>query len=278
MAGGTTDAEERFAFGENWRDFSRTLTPEKIMGARDGIARLLGTDDLSGRTFLDVGCGSGLMSLAAHRMGANVTAFDYDPASVSTSVAVRDAHAGPDAYPVMQGSALDAEFVRSLGTFDVVYSWGVLHHTGDLWGACQVVTGAVAPGGLLALAIYNDQGLPSRVWTRVKKAYVEGGRVRRQALLAGYAGYFRARDLVALALAARHGLPCLGAEQRAMKSRGRGMDRRHDLVDWVGGYPFEVAKPEDLFRFYRERGFTLLELTTCRGSLGCNEFVFRRGD
>lgn len=276
MVAGSTDAEERFAFGENWRDFSRTLSPQRIAGARDGVARLLGTADLSGRTFLDVGCGSGLMSLAAHQMGARVTAFDYDADSVSTTIAVRDAHAGADAYPVMQGSALDADFVRSLGTFDVVYSWGVLHHTGDLWRACDVVADAVAPGGTLALAIYNDQGLPSRVWSRVKKAYVEGGSVRRQALVSAYSAYFHARDGLALAMASRHGRGRLATERGALRERSRGMDRTHDLVDWIGGYPFEVAMPDEVFRFYRERGFSLVELSTCRGGLGCNEFAFRR--
>lgn len=276
MPASSTDADERFAFGENWRDFSRSLDASRIDSARDGIARLLGTGDLSGQTFLDVGSGSGLMSLAAHRMGAHVTAFDYDPDSVSTSAAVRDAHAGSDAYQVMQGSALDEDFVRSLGTFDIVYSWGVLHHTGDLWRACEIVADAVAPGGRLALAIYNDQGLPSRVWTRVKKAYVEGGPARRRALVGVYSGYFSARRGVALALAARHGGTVLREERQGAASRNRGMDRRHDLVDWVGGYPFEVAKPEEVFRFFRSRGFDLVELTTCAGSLGCNEFAFRR--
>ena len=49
-----------------------------------------------------------------------------------------------------------------------------------------------------------------------------------------------------------------------------------DLIDWVGGYPFEVSTPEQIFDFYRARGFTLPRLHTCGGSLGCNEFVFRK--
>jgi hypothetical protein len=50
-----------------------------------------------------------------------------------------------------------------------------------------------------------------------------------------------------------------------------------DLIDWVGGYPFEVAKPEAILDFYLRRGFTLKRLVTCGGSLGCNEYVFVRG-
>jgi 2-polyprenyl-6-hydroxyphenyl methylase/3-demethylubiquinone-9 3-methyltransferase len=49
-----------------------------------------------------------------------------------------------------------------------------------------------------------------------------------------------------------------------------------DVVDWVGGYPFEVAKPEQIFDFYRDRAFEPTRLTTCRGTSGCNQFVFRR--
>jgi 2-polyprenyl-6-hydroxyphenyl methylase/3-demethylubiquinone-9 3-methyltransferase len=52
------------------------------------------------------------------------------------------------------------------------------------------------------------------------------------------------------------------------------MDRKHDLIDWVGGWPFEVSTPEEVFNFYRRRGFQLEALKTCAGGLGCNEFVF----
>ena len=53
------------------------------------------------------------------------------------------------------------------------------------------------------------------------------------------------------------------------------MSRRHDLLDWVGGYPFEVATPEEVFAFCHDRGFELQELSTCGGGLGCNQFVFQ---
>ncbi len=56
----------------------------------------------------------------------------------------------------------------------------------------------------------------------------------------------------------------------------RGMSRWHDYLDWVGGYPFEVAKPEEVFEFCRDRGFELENMTTCGGGFGCNEFVFVR--
>lgn len=266
------DSPPRFAFGENWRDFSRGLGVEQLAGAERGIERLIGTRDLSGRTFLDVGSGSGLMSLAAHRMGASVTAFDFDDDAVATTTSVRDALAGEDAYPVLQGSALDQDFVAGLGQFDVVYSWGVLHHTGDLWEACEVVAGAVRPDGLLAIAIYNDQGFASRVWGTVKRTYVAGGPVTRRVLVTACGLGFGARRAVADAVGARG----RGAALEAGAERVRGMDRRHDLVDWVGGYPFEVAKPEEVFAFYEARGFRMARMVTCAGGHGCNEFLFRR--
>lgn len=260
-------AEGRFAFGANWRDFSREIGPEQVAAAREGIARLCGAEDLAGRSFLDIGSGSGLMSLAAHQMGASVVAFDYDADSVATTASVRDAFAGEGAYPVRRGSVLDPAFMAELGEFDIVYSWGVLHHTGDLWRACELAAAAVAPGGVLAIAIYNDQGAASRGWTRVKRAYVTGGPLRRRALVAAAGAYFQLRSLAARVV--------VGAPSQP---RPRGMDRRHDLVDWVGGYPFEVTSPEAVFEFFRQRAFTLEALSTCGGGLGCNEFAFRRSD
>src|SRR5262249_34373036 len=56
--------------------------------------------------------------------------------------------------------------------------------------------------------------------------------------------------------------------------RLRGMSRWRDIIDWVGGYPYEYASADELFDFYRSRGFTLTKLK-CRGvGLGCHEFVF----
>jgi 2-polyprenyl-6-hydroxyphenyl methylase/3-demethylubiquinone-9 3-methyltransferase len=56
----------------------------------------------------------------------------------------------------------------------------------------------------------------------------------------------------------------------------RGMSKWHDLIDWVGGYPFEVAKPEQIFEYFRNRGFQMDKLVTCAGALGCNEYIFTR--
>ena len=53
------------------------------------------------------------------------------------------------------------------------------------------------------------------------------------------------------------------------------MSRWHDCVDWIGGYPFEVAKPGDVVDFCGRHGFEPVK-TVARDGLGCNEFVFQR--
>jgi 2-polyprenyl-6-hydroxyphenyl methylase/3-demethylubiquinone-9 3-methyltransferase len=264
-------AGERFAFGSNWKAFIDLVDDARIDAAVASLRGALRGVELAGRTFLDVGCGSGLFSLAAHRLGARVHSFDFDAESVAATAELRRRFGGDGDWTIEQGSILDEDLVAGLGRFDVVYSWGVLHHTGDLWRALDLVTRLVAPGGSLFISIYNDQGLQSRVWRVIKRRYNASGALTRRALVGGSAVYFGARRSVVRV--ARLTGPIRGDGPRP---RPRGMSGRHDLVDWVGGYPFEVAKPEQVFGFLRDRGYELRHLTTCGGGIGCNEFVFER--
>ena len=140
---------ERFEFGANWTRFLKTLDDTRIATAQASLCGMLETETLQGRTFVDVGCGSGLFSLAARRLGAKVHSFDYDPKSVACSTELRRRYFPDDSrWTVEAGSALDAEYLRSLGKFDLVYSWGVLHHTGDMAGALANAAGLeVSHGG-----------------------------------------------------------------------------------------------------------------------------------
>lgn len=264
-------AGDRFAFGENWTGFLDLVDDVRISMAIESLKSMLSVSDLKGLSFLDIGSGSGLFSLAARRLGAEVTSFDYDASSVACTAEMRRRFAPDDPqWTVTRGSVLDSTFLRSLGTFDIVYSWGVLHHTGDMWSALKNTVPLVSPRGRLYISIYNDQGRASRVWTRVKAAYNTSGRARRRLILLAVSIYFRYHLAVtSLLRIARRG-------QNEQHQRGRGMDRRHDLVDWVGGWPFEVAKPELVFNLFRERGFELLGLKTCAGGIGCNELLFGR--
>lgn len=262
---------KRFAFGRNWQEFSQLVDEDRIAGARESIVAALGTSDLAGRSFLDIGCGSGLFSLAALQLGARVHSFDYDPDAVATTGRLRDRYAPDSDWRVEQGSVLDSSLISRLGQFDIVYSWGVLHHTGALWDALEAACRLVAPGGLLYVSIYNDQGLRSRAWTHVKRTYNASGPATRRLLVAGSRMYLTAPGrAVALLKLARSGRRPAGGQAR----RARGMSAQYDLIDWVGGYPFEVAAPEEVFRVGRRHGMELRHLKTCGGGLGCNEYVF----
>jgi 2-polyprenyl-6-hydroxyphenyl methylase/3-demethylubiquinone-9 3-methyltransferase len=223
---------------------------------------MLETDSLNGKQLLDIGSGSGLSSLAAYRLGATVTSFDYDPQSVECTDYLRRNFAGDDVrWRILQGSILDNTLALRLGQFDIVYSWGVLHHTGNMALALSNAANLVGRNGLLFIALYNDQGWISTYWTLVKRAWVFVPAMRPLLVLA-------------------HAPYLLGGRwiNRFLRRKGsleRGMNLWHDMIDWLGGYPFEVATPDEIVAFALSRNFSLLRLKTCGGRPGCNEFVFR---
>ncbi|MEA2126196.1 MAG: hypothetical protein QOI80_2978 [Solirubrobacteraceae bacterium] len=277
MASSSTETgaptDDRFAFGENWRAFLGVLDEERIQEAERSLCDFLGTDSLAGKRFLDVGSGSGLFSLAAYRLGAEaVHSLDYDPSSVGCTQELRRRYGDADRWTIERGDALDAEYMGSLGTWDVVYSWGVLHHTGALWKALANVAPLVAPGGQLYIAIYNDQGFRSDQWTRIKRGYNALPTALRKPYTAAVMAPI---ELAKVAVYAARGDVRTYVDSWRTYKRSRGMSRWHDMIDWVGGYPFEVAGPDAIFHFYTERGFRLERLWTTSSS-GCNQFVFRR--
>lgn len=258
-----------FQFGANWRSFLSSLDEGRIGEAERSLTGMLRQGTLEGLKFLDAGSGSGLFSLAARRLGAAVHSFDRDPLSVACAEELKRRYFPDDpGWRIEEGSVLDEPYLRSLGSFDVVYSWGVLHHTGDLWGACDKVSIPLAPGGRLFVALYNDQGLISRFWHEVKRAYCSGP-VGRWGVGAVILPLF-AFQAVFIGVV-KHGNP---AGHFLEYRKKRGMSIVHDWVDWLGGYPYEPAKPDDVFHRFREKGLVLENLVVTR-RYGCNEFVFR---
>lgn len=262
---------ECFAFGANWRNFLRVLNEERILQAEQSLKTMLETDTLEGRRFLDIGCGSGLFSLAAHQAGAAVHSFDSDPEAVACTQELKDRFF-PDStrWTIEEASVLDEAYVSSLDKFDIVYAWGVLHHTGDMWQALDYASIPLAPGGWLYIAIYDDAGVRSRLWVHLKRICNRLPNVLRMPYIL-LVSIPRAVQLITHPVL----LSILGGEPFPSNAKIRGMSRWYDMIDWVGGYPYEFAKPERIFDFYRERGLALQRLLTVGGDLACNEFVFR---
>jgi 2-polyprenyl-6-hydroxyphenyl methylase/3-demethylubiquinone-9 3-methyltransferase len=253
----------RFRFGENWERFIEDIDEMRLQKAEGSLRDMLGVADLRGLRFLDIGSGSGLFSLAARRLGASVYSFDFDPVSVACTRVLREKYfAGDSEWYIEKGSVLDDAYMAELGTFDIVYSWGVLHHSGDMAHALDNAAKAVSTCGKLFIALYNDQGLISHYWTFVKKAYNRNP-LLRVLIIVVHTPY----------------LYCLRWLVRKVSGRSsveRGMALWRDMIDWLGGYPFEVSTPAQIFKLHRDRGFVLRALVTCGGRTGCNEYVFER--
>ena len=262
---------DRFEFGKNWTAFLQHLNEDRISEARKSLVDMLGMESLEGKTFLDIGSGSGLFSLVARQLGAQVHSFDYDKHSVSCTQEMRKRYFPDDAqWTVEQGDILSDDYLKNVSSADIVYSWGVLHHTGDMWTALKNAGTFVKPGGKLFVAIYNDQGYKSKVWRFLKRMYCAStpGRLLVTALGSTYFFLILLKeDLVRL----RNPVTRYNEYKK-----NRGMSMWYDWIDWFGGYPFEVAKPDELFDFYQAKGFSLDRLITVGGNLACFELVFSK--
>ncbi len=270
----------RFTFGKNWQDFNaRYLNRERVDLAKKSLRDFLGVGDLRGKTFVDVGTGSGVYSLAAFELGAErIVSFDVDRQCVACCKDLHASVGAPSHWTVEEGSALDRTFIRSLGAFDVVYSWGVLHHTGKMWDAIENVFGLVAPGGVFFLAIYNKaDGIclypdgrfgSSRFWLRVKQCYAA-----LPALLQRCVDYACMAVLfVGYVVTLRNPFRVIRSHQDTFN---KGMSWETIITDWLGGLPYEYATAAEIFHFARKRGFSLENLT-CNNGLLNNEFLLRK--
>lgn len=252
-----------FKFGENWASFSRQLDEAHVEEAMRSLESLFGKTKLNGSSFLDIGSGSGLFSIAAAKLGCKpVVGIDVDPVSVevSTSNAAQWlGEANQNSYSLT--SILDKEKINALGEFDIVYSWGVLHHTGSMHEAIRNAAQLVLPTGSFMIAIYNRHW-SSGMWWIIKWLYNHVGKLGQKILIWIFAPIiFAAKWLVTF--------------KNPFKMR-RGMDFMHNVVDWVGGYPYEYASVREMTEFLHTLNFEVMDVRRANTPIGCNEFICRR--
>lgn len=266
----TAPPPDAFHFGRNWQRYLDTaFSPERLAVAEQSLKDLIGVESLAGLSWLDIGCGSGIFSLAARRLGAaRLTSVDIDPDAVACCKRLREKEGSPENWRVLHGSVLDPGFVAGIEPADVVYSWGVLHHTGDMWRAIENAASRVRPGGRFVIAIYNtvDGALGSKTWLRIKRVYVKSPRWFQWIMTRGYFLYY----LLSLGAHGRNPI-------RAVREykQGRGMSVLTDVIDWVGGYPYEFATDAEIIDFCQRRLGMTLENVVRVTSLANNEFTFR---
>lgn len=261
-----------FDFGQNWQEFSASaLTSEKVSEAREHFAQLIAPLELRNRSFLDIGFGQGLSLLVATRMGARTVGCDINPKCAAVLATNQRFFPGVALPPVVVGSILDEKTVAQLQrqaallgepeAFDFVHSWGVLHHTGDMRTAMRHATNLVKPKGHFIVAIYNRHW-SSKAWWLIKRMYVSSPRFLQKAMV----GIFY--PVIYLAKWAATG--------KRPREQGRGMNFYYDIVDWVGGYPYEYASVKEMTVELGKLGFSLGKSVPAEVPTGCNQFIFQR--
>jgi 2-polyprenyl-6-hydroxyphenyl methylase/3-demethylubiquinone-9 3-methyltransferase len=258
-----------FSFGKNWRKYLDVLDESRIHYAQQSFTSFTGLTSLQGYSFLDVGCGSGLSSLIAYRLGTKrLVSVDIDNNSIECVDDLRRRFkVDPETWAIRQGSILDKSFVESLGRYSYVYSWGVLHHTGAMWDALENTIKCVAPGGTLHIALYNKHR-HSPTWLQIKRICNRWPHTMFPLLKGIYALYANARVIARVQSPSRF---------LAQYKKNRGMDHWRDIEDWLGGLPYEFCRPNEVVEFLADRRFVLIgqKITDTKG---CNEFLFRSED
>ncbi len=266
-----TERETHFEFGENWKNYSKTIDQKRINSAIEGVKKLF-PDGLAGKTFLDIGCGSGLHSLAALSLGAaSVTAVDIDENSVSTTQELLTKYA--------PGSEMEP---RRLRLFSTRRQMRLARSTSSIPGVCCITPATcgeqsnvqlnfVNSGGQFAIAIYSATSCDS-MWKAEKKFYSRAPRPIQWTIWQIYMAAF----LTAKTLLGRNPISYV-----RNYSEMRGMNFSHDAHDWLGGYPYETATATEIHDRICKMGFTekrSFPLPVSRGLFGsgCHEFVFQK--
>ena len=259
-----------FEFGKNWLSFLDVVSDEQIDGAVHELEKLFPNGELHGKRFLDIGCGSGLSMLAALRLGAvEVTGVDIDENSVEATRRCLARFDPEKKWRAFRSSVFDLD-PEKLGRYDVVYSWGVLHHTGNMWAALAKAAAMVDDSGSLAIALYKKTPFCG-LW-RIEKRIYSHAPAAFQALVRWlYMSAWSARELAA-------GRNPFTSRKNAPR---RGMSRAHDTHDWLGGYPYESASPDDVHARLDKLGLHVIRENITLGGTGvlgtaCDEYVASR--
>lgn len=263
--------EQRFEFGRNWTAFiKKDFSLERCEVAKNRILAFTRLPDLKGQRFLDVGCGSGIHSLAAAKAGADeIYSFDYDANSVAATNILKNNYPVAAPWTVERGDALNKEYLSKLGKWSFVYSWGVLHHTGSMWEAIRNVQDLVADGGFFYLALYSKDAdfQPSKeFWIEIKQEYVRSAPFTKKMWGWWYVWRFIMGEKLS-----HFGVFLKRAREYKNK---RGMSIMRDIHDWIGGWPMEYAGDQETVDFLEDQfGF---ELVNVEVGQACSEFLFRK--
>jgi len=250
-----------FDFGANWQQFSQSsLDSLKFEEAFNSLDQLIGHEKIKGSSFLDIGCGSGIFAIAASLAGAKkVVGIDISKESIAVSIGNKKRFANQNTIDFFHKSVFDDDILQ-LGQFDIVYSWGVLHHTGDMWWSIKIASQLVSPNSLFVIAIYNKHW-SSKIWKVIKRFYNIVPAIIQRLMIWLF--------FIIIAIA-----KLIVTRKNPFKKQKRGMSFYYDVIDWVGGYPYEYADKNEVINCAERLGFKCIKFVKPVVPTGCNEFVF----
>lgn len=261
-----------FDFGQNWLEFSeKALSNDRVIQAKTDFCCLMKEVPFKDKSFLDIGFGQGLSLLCAVEMGAKVVGCDINPKcaeALKQNLKFFPEIAGKNIQTII-GSILDSSTVEKLckstpdgnRCYDIVHSWGALHHTGNMKLAIMNAAGLVKDGGNFVLSFYNRHW-SSPIWLMIKWFYCKSAKwIQRVMITLLYPIIWFAKLLIT---------------KKNPKEQARGMDFFYDVIDWVGGYPYEYADTKTIQHFVENLGFKLVKTVPATVPTGCNEFVFKK--